>query len=159
MITFQRLSLDSVQCVTCMVGELLQEIMCVIDSPAFDFDHDSTAKRLSKFIVDGIYNGFVAFDNGDAIGFATVYQSHSLYGNGAYGTIPELYVRPTHRSRGIGAMLVTELVNHACECGWTMLEVTTPPLPDFDRTLAFYERSGFAITGGRKLKLNVCSPG
>jgi len=36
--------------------------------------------------------------------------------------------------------------------GWTRLEVTTPPLPAFERTLAFYEREGFAITGGRKLK-------
>lgn len=37
--------------------------------------------------------------------------------------------------------------------GWTRLEVTTPPLPQFDKTLAFYERQGFANTGGRKLKL------
>jgi len=37
--------------------------------------------------------------------------------------------------------------------GWKRLEVTTPPLPQFDNTLAFYEREGFAITGGRKLKL------
>lgn len=29
----------------------------------------------------------------------------------------------------------------AGERGWPMLEVTTPPLPGFDRTLAFYERS------------------
>ena len=37
--------------------------------------------------------------------------------------------------------------------GWTRLEVTTPPFPQFDKTLAFYEQDGFAITGGRKLKL------
>lgn len=35
---------------------------------------------------------------------------------------------------------------------WRRLEVTTPPLPEFDRTLAFYEREGFSITGARKLK-------
>lgn len=39
--------------------------------------------------------------------------------------------------------------------GWTRLEVTTPPLPQFDKTLAFYERQGFAISGGRKLKLTL----
>ena len=38
--------------------------------------------------------------------------------------------------------------------GWTRLEVTTPPLPQFDRTLAFYEREGFAISGGCKLKIS-----
>ncbi|QEG38962.1 Acetyltransferase (GNAT) family protein [Roseimaritima ulvae] len=138
-----------------MVGELLHEIMRVIDVPAFDFDHDSTAKRLSAFIDDGIYDGFVAFDDAKAIGFATVYQSHSLYGNGAYGTIPELFVRPSHRSRGIGKQLLAALAGNAAGRGWTMLEVTTPPLPSFDRTLSFYERSGFEITGGRKLKLKL----
>ncbi|MEM8671815.1 MAG: GNAT family N-acetyltransferase [Planctomycetota bacterium] len=126
--------------------------MRVIDSPAFEFDHDTTASRLSAFIDDGIYDGFVAFDDSVAVGFATVYQSHSLYGNGAYGTIPELYVRPLHRSRGIGNQLLSALVDDAAARGWTMLEVTTPPLPGFDRTLSFYERFGFEITGGRKLK-------
>ena len=155
MTAIQRLSIDSVTCVTIMVGELLQEIMQVIDSPAFDFDHDSTAHRLSTFISDDIYDGFVAFDGADAVGFATVYQSHSLYGNGAFGTIPELYVRPQHRSRGIGHQLLTALVDAGRDRGWTMLEVTTPPLPGFDRTLAFYERFGFSITGGRKLKCSL----
>jgi hypothetical protein len=37
--------------------------------------------------------------------------------------------------------------------GWKRLEVTTPPLPQFDKTLSFYEREEFAITGGRKLKV------
>lgn len=152
MITVQRLSSDSVRCVTQMVGELLHEIMRAIDSQEFDFCYDSTASRLTTFIADGIYDGFVAFDNDDAVGFATVYQSHSLYGNGAYGTIPELYVRASHRSLGIGNQLLDALIDNACKRGWTMLEVTTPPLPSFDRTLAFYERSGFTVTGGRKLK-------
>lgn len=31
----------------------------------------------------------------------------------------------------------------------------TPPLPHFDKTLAFYEREGFAVTGGRKLKATL----
>ena len=151
----EQLSSESVQAVTTMVGELLHEIMRSIDRPAFNFDHDLTAFRLSQFIKDGVYDGFVAVDDGDDVGFATVYESHSLYGNGAYGTIPELYVRPAYRSRGIGNQLVSALVGRANERGSTMLEVTTPPLPQFDRTLAFYERSGFAITGGRKLKIEL----
>jgi hypothetical protein len=39
--------------------------------------------------------------------------------------------------------------------GWRRLEVTTPPLPQFDRTLALYQRDGFSISGGRKLKLEL----
>ena len=41
---------------------------------------------------------------------------------------------------------------HGREAGWSRLEVTTPPLPAFERTLAFYEREGFAVAGGRKLR-------
>jgi hypothetical protein len=36
--------------------------------------------------------------------------------------------------------------------GWRRLEVTTPSLPEFNRTLGFYERQGFSVTGGHKLK-------
>jgi hypothetical protein len=39
--------------------------------------------------------------------------------------------------------------------GWRRLEVTTPPLPQFDGTMAFYQREGFSIAGGRKLKLEL----
>jgi hypothetical protein len=39
--------------------------------------------------------------------------------------------------------------------GWRRLEVTTHPLPQFDRTLAFYQREGFGLSGGRKLKLEL----
>ncbi len=37
--------------------------------------------------------------------------------------------------------------------------MTTPPLPPFEKTLAFYEREGFAIAGGRKLKMDMQDPG
>ena len=35
------------------------------------------------------------------------------------------------------------------------LEVTTPPLPEFERTLSFYETNNFEISGGRKLKTDI----
>jgi hypothetical protein len=51
--------------------------------------------------------------------------------------------------------LVASAREFGVERGWTRLEVTTPPLPQFDRTLTFYQRDGFAITGGRKLKVEL----
>ena len=39
--------------------------------------------------------------------------------------------------------------------GWRRLEVTTPPLPQFDRTLRFYEANGFEPSGGKKLKAAI----
>jgi len=84
--------------------------------------------------------------------FIALYESYALYAEGAFATIPELYVRPAYRANGLGLRLV-QAKSFGASRGWTRLEVTTPPLPQFDRTLAFYEREGFAISGGRKLKI------
>ena len=54
---------------------------------------------------------------------------------------------------GVGAALLAQARRLGQLRGWRRLEVTTPPLPEFDRTLAFYQREGFSISGGRKLKL------
>jgi GNAT superfamily N-acetyltransferase len=80
---------------------------------------------------------------------------HYMYAEGAFGTIPELYVRPAYRANRLGLDLVFQAKSFGASRGWTRLEVTTPPLPQFDRTLAFYEREGFSITGGRKLKVTL----
>ena len=76
-----------------------------------------------------------------AVGFV------SLYTEGAYGTIPELYVRPEWRSQSVGKKLLEAAASFAFEKGWSRIEVTIPPLPEFDRVLRFYEANGFSITG------------
>ncbi|MGR8931366.1 MAG: GNAT family N-acetyltransferase [Gammaproteobacteria bacterium] len=86
-------------------------------------------------------------------GFIALYESYALCAEGAFGTIPELYVRPEYRSHQLGRQLVSQAKVFGLSRGWSRLEVTTPPSPYFDRTLAFYEREGFLITGGRKLKV------
>lgn len=139
--------------ITVMVGELLQEIMQAIGEQAFNVDLPATSARLQTFLRDGHYHAFVATDeSGTAAGFLTLYQSYALYAEGSFGTIPELYVRPAYRSQGTGKQLLAVARAFGASKGWTRLEVTTPPLPAFDRTLAFYQREGFAIAGGRKLK-------
>ena len=96
---------------------------------------------------------FVARDeNRTPAGFIALHESRALYAGGVFGTIPELYVRPAFRSQGLGRLLIDAACSHGGERGWLRLEVTTPPLPNFDRTASFYEREGFAVTGGRKLK-------
>jgi hypothetical protein len=46
---------------------------------------------------------------------------------------------------------------HGTDRGWTRLEATTPPLPEFDRALRFYKANGFEVTGGKKLKTMLTS--
>ena len=137
-----------------MVGELLSEITNTIGVQAFNFDLEETTDRLRGFFDREKYFAFIARDEGKkAVGFLGLYESHALYAEGAFGTIPELYVRPEYRLKEVGFRLVSEAKQFGASRGWKRLEVTTPPLPQFDRTLGFYEREGFAITGGRKLKV------
>lgn len=139
-----------------MVGELLAEIMNAIGIQAFNFDLAETTFRLQDFLTREKYFVFVARSgSGDPAGFIALYESHALYAEGAFGTIPELYVRPVYRTNRLGLRLVSQAKSFGASRGWTRLEVTTPPLPQFDRTLAFYEREGFAISGGRKLKVSL----
>lgn len=142
--------------VAIMVGELLSEIMNAVGVQSFNFDLAETSRRLEDFLQQEKYFVFIArAANGGAVGFIALYESYALYAEGAFGTIPELYVRPDYRKRRVGYQLLSAAKSLAHFRGWKRLEVTTPPLPEFDRTLAFYEREGFAISGGRKLKISI----
>lgn len=153
-ITIQRVTAGDSHEVAVMVGELLGEIMSAIGIPAFNFHLAETTARLRDLLNREQYFVFVACDDrGSAIGFVALYESHALYAEGSFGTIPELYVRPEYRSKNIGLRLLSQAKSFGISRGWKRLEVTTPPLPQFDKTLAFYEREGFSITGGRKLKV------
>ncbi|MBK7566176.1 MAG: GNAT family N-acetyltransferase [Propionivibrio sp.] len=152
--TIERAISSDSQEVAVMVGELLAEIMNAIGVQAFNFDLAATTTRLQDFLAREKYFVFVARDgSGRPAGFIALYESYALYAEGAFGTIPELYVRPEYRGNALGLRLVSEGKSFGSSRGWTRLEVTTPPLPQFDRTMAFYVREGFSITGGRKLKV------
>ncbi|MDP1929499.1 MAG: GNAT family N-acetyltransferase [Thiobacillus sp.] len=137
-----------------LVGELLAEIMDAIGDQAFNFNLQETTDRLEAYLSNEQYFVFIArHPNSNPIGFVALYESHALYAEGAFGTIPELYVHPAYRTRKLGAQLMDRAKEFGATRGWRRLEVTTPPLPQFDRTLAFYEREGFSMAGGRKLKV------
>ena len=140
-----------------MVGELLKEIMVAINNKAFNYNQTDTTKRIKRFIALEKYWVFIAKDieSGENIGFVSLYESFALYSEGTYGTMPELYVRPKWRSKGIGNSLLKTVGDFAKSKNWNRIEVTTPPLPKFDRTLEFYQRNGFEISGGRKLKIDI----
>ena len=89
------------------------------------------------------------------LGFVALCEGYALYAEGAFGTIPEFYVRPEYCSMGVGGMLINKAKAFGAERKWQRLEVTTPPLPQFDDALRFYEREHFTVTGGRKLKVTL----
>ncbi|MGC3975927.1 MAG: GNAT family N-acetyltransferase [Nitrospira sp.] len=138
-----------------LVGELLQEIMAVIGTRAFHSSEADTETCVRAWLNDGTYTVLLACEGGLPCGFLALAECRALYAGGLFGIIPELYVRPDRRSQGVGRELVAEAKRVARSKNWARLEVTTPPLPQFDRTLAFYERQGFSISGGRKMKLSL----
>lgn len=147
---------DSLQ-IAVMVGELLEEIMNTINVRAFNFVLNEANARLKEFISSEKYFVLAATDEerGSELGFVTMYESYSIYAEGAFGTIPELYVRPAYRQQQVGKALLNAAKLLGTKHGWKRLEVTTPPIPQFQRTLAFYEREGFAVSGGRKLQVGL----
>ena len=148
---------DDAPIIAQMVGELLREIMAAIGTHDFSFHQEETEARGRSWMTDGKYRVLLArdADQGEPLGFLALYESFALYAEGSFGTIPELFVRPAYRSNGVGAALLLEAKRMGQAKGWRRLEVTTPPLPQFDRTLAFYQQQGFSISGGRKLKVEL----
>ena len=118
-----------------------------------------TKQRLERglWMKDGAYTVLLARDgaHSEPFGFLALYESYALYTEGTFGTIPEFFVRLAHRSKGVSAALLTEAKRVGRTKGWRRLEVTTPPLPQFERTLVFYQRQGFSISGGRKMKVEL----
>lgn len=138
-----------------MVGELLHDIMATVNDKVFGFDHADTVERARTWMKEGLYIVLLAKLDSQPVGFLALYESYALYTEGVYGTIPEFYVRSPHRSGGIGSALLAEAKQISHQRRWKRLEVTTPPLPQFERSLIFYQRNGFTISGGRKLKLTL----
>ena len=153
--TVARAAVSAAPAITALTGALLEEIQTAIGERVFRFDAAETQTRLEAALQSHRCVVFLApgLDPGEApLGCLALCEAFALYAEGAFGIITELYVRPPHRGRGLGGALLAAARAHARGQGWRRLEVTTPPLPAFARTLAFYEREGFAISGGRKLR-------
>lgn len=147
-----RAEIHDADAVATMVGELLHDIMAAVNDKVFGFNHAETEERARSWMKQGLYTVLLAQLDSKPVGFLALYESYALYTEGVYGTIPEFYVRLPYRSQGIGSALLAEakLIGEGRE--WKRLEVTTPPLPQFDRSLTFYQRNGFTISGGTKVE-------
>jgi len=153
-ITIRPASADDADILALLITELLAEITRAVASPVFNAGHEQMASAAHELLSRGMYYAFLATDagHGEALGVITLYESHALYTLGSFGTIAEFYVRERYRSQGIGRQLLANVDSFARSRTWTRVEVTTPPLPLFYRSLRFYEQQGFSVTGGRKLK-------
>lgn len=118
----------------------------------FDIDPASTHRLCQQLLADGRYTVVAALEADQVVGFASLAESISLYADGGIGIVQEFYVLPAWRSHAVGAGIIEQLVEIAAARGWRRLELCTPPVPAFDRTVAFYQANGFEVTGGYKMK-------
>ena len=121
----------------------------------FDVDVSLAEKLCKQFLEQGKYSIVAAFDNDHIVGFGALCESHSLYAEGTFGIIQEFYVLPEYRSKSIGKELLESIIGYAKSKLWVRLELCTPPIPEFDRTVSFYKENGFEITGGYKMKYPI----
>jgi GNAT superfamily N-acetyltransferase len=135
-----------------MATALTSEIIQRTGVQHFNVDLPETTKLCERLIDSKVYVALVAIDNSNPVGFAGLCESHALYTEGTFGIIQEFYVVPGARSAGVGAALIEAATAHAHSSGWRRLELCTPPFPEFQRSSMFYERHGFKVTGGRKMK-------
>jgi len=156
-VTIRRATSSDAADVARMVKALTDEIIALIGHEHFDVDQKSSEVLAGKWLADNTYVAYLALDDSSsrAVGLATLCESRSVYAQGVFGIIQEFYVAPPWRSQEVGARLVEECVRHGREAGWKRLELATPPLPEFARTVSFYKDNGFEPTGGRKMKRHL----
>jgi len=146
---------DDAKEIALLTEKLLMEIMETVGDYFFSFDLEEAILILESYISENIYVIFLALYEGKIIGFISLGESHAIYAGGVFGTILEFYVEPSYRSLYIGRMLLEEVKKFSDLKGYKRLEVTTPPLPAYERSLSFYKANGFCVTGGRKMKISL----
>lgn len=136
---------------------LTDEIIEKTGAQHFNVDITATTDLCRNLMEQGKYTVLLAIneETGRAVGFATLCESHALYAEGTFGIVQEFYIQPNFRSQNVGSTLLKNATEHARSLGWKRLELCTPPLPEFERTINFYEENGFEVTGGRKMKYVV----
>lgn len=138
-----------------LVIKLTEEICIKTNAKHFDIDLPGTIKRCRDLIHDKNYGAIVGYSSNTPIAVATFSESYALYAGGKVGIIPEFYVDPAFRSSGVGAQLISRVKDYGRNHGWSCIELCTPPLPEFERTVLFYQKNGLIPVGGRKMRQHI----
>lgn len=138
-----------------LVEALTTEICNRTNSQHFDIDLEGTTRRCKDFLENGYYSAILGFYADQPVALATLAETYALYAGGKIGVIQEFYVTPVFRSRGVGEALIAQVRAHGERKAWACMELCTPPLPAFERTLAFYQSNGLMPVGGRKMRQSL----
>ncbi len=148
---------DHAEIIGSLVVQLTQEICERTHAQHFDIDLEGTVQRCEALLTAGHYAAIVGWSDKIPVAVSTITETYALYAGGKIGVIPEFYVIPEFRSSGVGAMLIEQVRNYGRQLGWSCIELCTPPLPEFERTLSFYQHNGLMPVGGRKMRQNLAT--
>ena len=151
-ITFRVATVDDADLIGSLVVDLTVEICELTNAAHFDINLSDTIERCKAFIHDGHYAAIIGSHNEMPIAVVTLSETYALYAGGKIGVIQEFYVLPDFRASGIGSMLIEQVKTYGNEHDWSCVELCTPPLPEFERTLNFYQKNGLTAVGGRKMR-------
>jgi len=104
--------------------------------------------RLSDFFlvaeVDGQLAGFVIGQRGPVDPIGAELARDAFPNSSAYLEIQDLFVKPEHRNKGIGSLLMTSILKRGRDAG-LMHSMVYSTNSDYARIGRFYERVGFRI--------------
>ncbi|MCQ8118863.1 GNAT family N-acetyltransferase [Methylomonas rosea] len=138
-----------------LVVQLTQEICERTHAQHFDIDLEGTVQRCEELLSAGHYAAIIGRSDKRPVAVATIAETYALYAGGKIGVIQEFYVIPEFRCSGVGALLIEQVRHYGQQRGWSCMELCTPPLPEFERTLSFYQQNGLIPVGGRKMRQNL----
>ncbi|BFM51131.1 GNAT family N-acetyltransferase [Marinomonas sp. THO17] len=153
-IKFRKATVEDADVISSLVIELTNEICELTKQQHFDISLNETITRCHELISDNRYTVILGFLKEQPVAVATFTETFALYAGGKIGLIQEFYVSPNQRSLGVGVMLLDEVKKHGKASSWACIELCTPPLPEFERTLDFYQSNGLKPVGGRKMRLS-----
>jgi len=151
-INYSVATINDSEAIAALVVALTAEISELTDATHFDIDLQGTIKRCQALMSAGQYAAIIASQNEMPIAIVTMTETVALYAGGNIGVIQEFYVVPEFRQYGIGSSLIEQVKQYANQHHWTCIELCTPPLPEFERTLNFYQKNGLSPVGGRKMR-------
>ena len=174
-ISFRRATAADAELIGALVLALTAEITELTKTAHFDINLHETVERCKTLIRDGHYAGLIAYYNDvtdntvgqntfvnnkvpnkeKVIAVVTMSETYALYAAGKIGVVQEFYVSPDHRDSGVGSMLIEQVKIYGKKHNWSCIELCTPPLPEFERTLSFYQKNGLNPVGGRKMRLGL----
>ena len=151
-LTFSQAKPEDAGTIASLTVQLTQEICRQTRTQHFDLDLTETVQMCKEWLAAGHYAAIIGWSDNCPVAVATVTATYALYAGGKLGIIQEFYVIPEFRSLGIGAKLIGQVREYGRHQGWACIELCTPPLPEFERALNFYQNNGLVPVGGRKMR-------